>query len=108
MARHWQPVLRMYIRPLTTSRTFTVRLLPPRLAGGMNGATWLHSSSVKSLGERSLLVAYRARFSIVHIGDPSTTQADTIGAQMIHSIQYLLGRALKRVRGTHPRPAAHD
>src|SRR3954464_14088428 len=24
MARHWHPVLRMYISPLTTSRTFTV------------------------------------------------------------------------------------
>ena len=50
IARHWQPVLRIYISPLTTSRTFTVRLLPPRLAGGMIGATCAHSASVKSLG----------------------------------------------------------
>src|SRR3954451_7215476 len=75
IARHWQPVLRMYISPFTTSRTFTVRLLPPRLPGRMSGSTWLHSSSVKSLGYRSLLRSYRARFSIVHIGDLSTTQA---------------------------------
>src|SRR3954467_7951298 len=65
----------MYISPFTPSRTFTVRLLPPRLPGRMSGSTWLHSSSVKSLGYRSLLGAYRARFSIVHIGDLSTTQA---------------------------------
>src|SRR5215210_599624 len=75
IARHWQPVLRMYISPFTTSRTFTVRLLPPRLPGRMSGSTWLHSASVKSLGYRSLLRSYRERFSIVHIGDLSTTQA---------------------------------
>src|SRR3954468_22913542 len=45
IARHWQPVLRMYISPFTTSRTFTVRLLPPRLPGRMSGSPWLHSSS---------------------------------------------------------------
>src|SRR3954453_6254739 len=45
MARHWHPVLRMYISPLTTSRTFTVRLLPPCFAGPMSGSTWLHSSA---------------------------------------------------------------
>jgi hypothetical protein len=31
-------VLNTYIRPLTTSRTLTVRLPPPRFAGGMTGA----------------------------------------------------------------------
>src|SRR3954447_15008379 len=65
----------MYISPFTTSRTFTVRLLPPRLPGRMSGSTWLHSSSVKSLGYRSLLRSYRARFSIVHIRHLPTTQA---------------------------------
>jgi hypothetical protein len=49
-AAHWQPVLSTYITPLTTSRTSTVRLLPPRLAGGINGSTHAHSSSVTSLG----------------------------------------------------------
>src|SRR5258708_40321156 len=39
----------MYIRPLTTSRTLTVRLLPPRLAGAMSGWTCAHSSSVSRL-----------------------------------------------------------
>src|SRR4051812_15254963 len=83
IARHWQPVLRMYISPFTTSRTFTVRLLPPRLPGRMSGSTWLHSSSVKSLGYRSLLRSYRARFSIVHIGDLSTTQAAILASQAL-------------------------
>ena len=51
-ARHWQPVLRMYISPLTTSRRLTERLLPPGLAGGINGAISAHSSSVRSLSYR--------------------------------------------------------
>ena len=49
-APHWQPVLKIYITPLTTSRTSTERLLPPRLAGGINGPRIAHSSSVTSLG----------------------------------------------------------
>src|SRR3954453_18559496 len=95
MARHWHPVLRMYISPLTTSRTFTVRLLPPCFAGPMSGPTWLHSSSVRSLGKRNLLRSYRARFSIVHIGDPSTNQAASLESQTIHPTQHLSGQALK-------------
>jgi hypothetical protein len=34
MYRHWQPVLKTYITPLTTSGMLTVRLPPPRLAAG--------------------------------------------------------------------------
>src|SRR3954447_9481262 len=94
IARHWQPVLRMYINPFTTSRTFTVRLLPPRLPGRMSGSTWLHSSSVKSLGYRSLLRSYRARFSIVHIGGLSTTQAAILASQTLDPIQYVPEQAL--------------
>ena len=41
--------------PFITSRTSTWRLLPPRLAGGINGSTCGHSSSVRSLGYRKLL-----------------------------------------------------
>src|SRR3954465_7732599 len=84
----------MYISPFTTSRTFTVRLLPPRLPGRMSGSTWLHSSSVKSLGYRSLLRSYRARFSIVHIGDLSTTQAAILASQTLDPIQYVPEQAL--------------
>src|SRR3954467_2732849 len=97
IARHWQPVLRMYISPFTTSRTFTVRLLPPRLPGRMSGSTWPHSSSVKSLGYRSLLRSYRARFSIVHIGDLSTTQAATLASQTLDPIQEVPEQALRYV-----------
>src|SRR6476660_7746684 len=85
----------MYISPFTTSRTFTVRLLPPRLPGRMSGSTWLHSSSVKSLAYRSLLRSYRARFSIVHIGDLSTTQAATLASQTLDPIQYVPEQALR-------------
>ena len=41
--------LRMHT-PLTISRSATVRLLPPRLAGGISGPITAHSSSVRSLG----------------------------------------------------------
>ena len=37
-ARHWQPVLRMYITPLITSRIATRRLPPPGLPGGISGS----------------------------------------------------------------------
>src|SRR5687768_3783885 len=84
----------MSISPFTTSRTFTVRLLPPRLPGRMRGSTWLHSSSVTSLGYRSLLRSYRARFSIVHIGDLSTTQAAILASQTLDPIQYVPEQAL--------------
>src|SRR5215208_5517955 len=87
----------MYISPFTTSRTFTVRLLPPRLPGRMSGSTWLHSSSVTSLGYRSLLRSYRARFSIVHIGDLSTTQAAILASQPLDPLQYVPEQALRHL-----------
>src|ERR1700740_2938577 len=80
--------------PFITSRTSTWRLLPPRLAGGINGSTCAHSSSVRSLGYRSTLRSYRLRFFAVHIGDPSSNQATTLESQMIHWIQLVLGRTL--------------
>src|SRR5690242_37316 len=90
----------MYISPFTTSRTFTVRLLPPGLPGRMSGSTWLHSSSVKSLGYRSLLRSYRARFSIVHIGGLSTTQAAILASQTLDPIRYVPEQALSLARRT--------
>src|SRR6202007_56132 len=80
--------------PFITSRTSTWRLLPPRLAGGINGSTCAHSSSVRSLGYRSTLRSYRLRFFAVHIGDPSSNQATTLESQMIHWIQFVFGRTL--------------
>ena len=55
IARHWQPVLRIYIRPFITSRRLTDRLLPPGLPGGIKGAISAHSSSARSLSYRRLL-----------------------------------------------------
>ena len=49
-ARHWQPVLKTYMMPFTTSRTFTDLLRPPCRAGGIRGAINALSSSLKSLG----------------------------------------------------------
>src|SRR5262249_10454906 len=49
------PCSKIYMIPFITSRTSTWRLLPPRLAGGINGSTCAHSSSVRSLGYRNLL-----------------------------------------------------
>ena len=46
----WQPVLRIYITPFMTARMSVRRLPPPGLGGGINGATYAHSSSVRSLG----------------------------------------------------------
>src|SRR6201998_3122619 len=97
--------------PFITSRTSTWRLLPPRLAGGINGSTCAHSSSVRSLGYRSTLRSYRLRFFAVHIGDPSSNQATTIESQMIHWIQFVLGRTLitkgDRQRLLQMRPSGH-
>ena len=46
----YQPVLRIYITPFMTARMSVRRLPPPGLAGGINGLTYAHSSSVRSLG----------------------------------------------------------
>src|SRR5258708_11918927 len=92
-ARHWHPVLKIYMIPFITSRTSTWRLLPPRLAGGINTSTSAHSSSVRSLGYRNLLRSYRARFFAVHIWCPPN-QATTLESQTIHVIQDDFGQTL--------------
>src|SRR6266849_3518210 len=89
----------MYIKPFTTSRMITVRLPPPVLPGGISGSTSPHASAVKSLGYRNLLRSQRARFSLVHIGDPSSNQATTLESQVIHMIQELFGQTLREVGG---------
>jgi hypothetical protein len=48
MYRHWQPVLSTYMAPLTTSRTTTSRLRPPRLAGGISGSTSQMTPQIES------------------------------------------------------------
>src|SRR5258707_6314791 len=84
----------MYIDPFAYEPLVAVGLPPPVLPGGINGSTSLHSSSVRSLGYRNSLRSYRARFLLVHIGDPSSNQATTLESQMIHMIQELSGRTL--------------
>jgi hypothetical protein len=44
------PLAAVLITPFMTARMSVRRLLPPRLAGGINGSTYAHSSSVRSLG----------------------------------------------------------
>src|SRR5258707_11786475 len=90
----------MYIDPFAYEPLVAVGLPPPVLPGGINGSTSLHSSSVRSLGYRNSLRSYRARFLLVHIGDPSSNQATTLESQMIHMIQELSGRTLR----THHEP----
>src|ERR1700687_5177467 len=81
--------------PFITSRTSTWRLLPPRLAGGINNSTCAHSSSVRSLGYRNLLRSYRPRFFAVHIGAPPN-QATTLESQTIHMTQDDFGQTLRQ------------
>ena len=85
IARHWHPVLKTYMIPFITSRSSTWRLLPPRLAGGINGSISAHSSSVRSLGYRNALRSYRPRFFDVHIGDPPRNQATTLESQTTYA-----------------------
>jgi hypothetical protein len=42
-----------------------------------------------------LLRSYRARFLLVHIGDPSSNQVTSLESQVIHMIQGLFGQTLR-------------
>ena len=64
--------LQSLLRPFTNSRTSTVRLRPPCLAGGISASICAHSSPVRSLGWRSLSRLSLGRFAVVHIGGPSS------------------------------------
>src|SRR5262249_13037844 len=81
--------------PFITSRTSTWRLLPPRLAGGINGSTCAHSSSVRSLGYRNLLRSQRPRFFAVHIGGASLESGHHFESQTIQRTQNVFGRTLR-------------
>src|SRR5262249_31607256 len=85
--------------PFITSRTSTWRLLPPRLAGGINGSTCAHSSSVRSLGYRNLLRSYRPRFFAVHIGGASLESGHHFESQTIQRTQNVFGRTLTSTIG---------
>ena len=71
-------------------------LPPPGLAGGMNGSTSVHSSSV-----RSITTIFRAVLMRPHRG-PSSNQAASLESQMIQEIQQVLGRTLSNDSMTEP------
>src|SRR5882724_5344356 len=78
-----------------TSRTFTSRGRPPRLAGGIAGSTSAHSASVKSLGYRKPRRSAARRCSGVHIEHPlESIRVLDNESHPIPSTQQLLGSAL--------------
>src|SRR5215213_7170456 len=85
----------MYMTPSTTARTSAVRLLPPRFAGGISGPMSAHSSSVRSLGYRSLPRSYRARFSRVHMAAVLPAPAVSGQSQPIQMTQLVPGQTLR-------------
>src|SRR5260370_37256193 len=96
IARHWHPVLKIYIIPFITSRPSTWRLLPPRLAGGINGSTYAHSSSARSLGYRTFAaVVTSAVLRRPHRGAPLES-GHHFESQTIQRIQNVFGRTLRR------------
>src|SRR5580704_12609246 len=79
----------------STSRTFTSRRRPPRLAGRIIGSINAHSPSVRSLGYRSPLRAATRRCSAVHIWCLPQSPAPHIESQPIPPTQQLSGSALR-------------
>src|SRR4030095_3039670 len=78
-----------------TSRTFTSRGRPPRLAGGIAGSTSAHSASVKSLGYRKPRRFAARRCSGVHIEHPlASIRVLDNESHPIPPTQQLLGSAL--------------
>src|SRR3954466_12229094 len=80
--------------PFITSRSSTWRLLPPRLAGGINGSISAHSSSVRSLGYRNALRSYRPRFFDVHIGDPPRIESPLLNHKRLTGFNMFSDRHL--------------
>src|ERR671913_308474 len=78
-----------------TSRTFTVRGRPPRLAGGISEPTSAHSASVKSLSYLRPRRSAAARCSGFHMRHLSPTQVPHKESQPIRPTQLLSGSALR-------------
>ncbi|MGP0009804.1 MAG: hypothetical protein ACLPIG_14020, partial [Methylocella sp.] len=51
---------------------------------------------------------YLGRFSNVHIGGPSSNQATSLESQMIHPIQLLPGRTLRKPQKPHSETSGHS
>src|ERR671912_2673674 len=82
-----------------TSRTFTVRGRPPRLAGGISEPTSAHSASVKSLSYLRPRRSAAARCSGFHMRHLSPTQVPHKESHPIPPTQLLSGSALRAWRG---------
>src|SRR5918995_1830761 len=80
-----------------TSRTFTVRGRPPRLAGRISEPTSAHSASVKSLSYLRPRGPAAARCSGSHMRHHSPTQVPHKESQPIRPTQLLSGSALSLV-----------
>src|SRR4029434_4509034 len=95
-----------------TSRTFTSRGRPPRLAGGIAGSTSAHSASVKSLGYRKPRRFAARRCSGVHIEHPlASIRVLDNESHPIPPTQQLLGSALSALgncRGDQPEAVPID
>src|SRR5688572_30093065 len=85
-----------------TSRTFTVRGRPPRLAGGISEPTSAHSASVKSLSYLRPRRSAAARCSGFHMRHLSPTQVPHKESQPIRPTQLLSGSALRLADRTSP------
>src|SRR6266446_5938422 len=81
--------------PFITSRTSTWRLLPPRLAGGINGSTYAHSSSVRVTRiSQFAAVVTSAVLRRPHRGAPLES-GHHFESQTIQRIQNVFGRTLR-------------
>ena len=82
-------MLRIYVAPLTTARTSTVRLLQPFLAGGIGEPISAHSSSVKSSNHSASVIPRR----VLQLAAPAN-RTDTSESQVIHPTRDVPGWTL--------------
>jgi hypothetical protein len=87
-ACHWHPVEKLG-DALRTSRTFTSRRRPPRLAGGIIGSTSARSACVRSLGYSRPCRSAAWRCSGFHLSVPHKESRTS------HLTQQFSGSALK-------------
>src|SRR6185369_5091432 len=92
------------VTALHIKRVMNAILLPPRLAGGINGSISAHSSSVRSLGYRNALRSYRPRFFDVHIGDPPRIRPPLLNHKRLTGFNMFSDRhyAFEQHRGPRP------
>ncbi len=72
--------------PLSTSRTSTSRRRPPRLAGGIIGATSAHSASLRSLGRQARIWS-NGEHTYVVVADRAAPEFEQIAAYLRNEAQ---------------------